>query len=99
MKALRGIVLDIPRQQSVVTDPTDETMRLLLLKEEVKDGSLTEELSEERRAEIGVDALERTTHELVFSYEYFNAEQVMRMPSLARKRWLSGEKVPKLFPS
>ena len=50
MKALRGIVLDIPRQQSVVTDPTDETMRLLLLKEEVKDGSLTEELSEERRA-------------------------------------------------
>ena len=78
MKALRGIVLDIPRQQSVVTDPTDETMRLLLLKEEVKDGSLTEELSEERRAEIGVDALERTTHELVFSYEYFNAEQVLR---------------------
>ena len=68
MKALRGIVLDIPRQQSVVTDPTDETMRLLLLKEEVKDWSLTEELSEERRAEIGVDALERTTHELVFSY-------------------------------
>ena len=52
-------------------------MRLLLLKEEVKDGSLPT-MSEERRAEIGVDALERTTHDLVLSYDYFNAEQVLR---------------------
>ena len=35
-------------------------------------------MSEERRAEIGVDALERTTHDLVLSYDYFNAEQVLR---------------------
>lgn len=77
MKALRGLVLDIPRQQSVVRDPSDDSMRLLLLKEEVKDGSLPT-MSEERRAEIGVDALERTTHDLVLSYDYFNAEQVLR---------------------
>lgn len=77
MKALRGLVLDIPRQQSVVRDPSDDSTRLLLLKEEVKDGSLPT-MSEERRAEIGVDALERTTHDLVLSYDYFNAEQVLR---------------------
>ena len=68
-------------------DPSDDSMRLLLLKEEVKDGSLPT-MSEERRAEIGVDALERTTHDLVLSYDYFNAEQVLRrlLPRVATCR-------------
>jgi tRNA (guanine37-N1)-methyltransferase len=78
MKHLKGFVLDMPRQRSVVNDPTDEAnSRLLLLKEEVKDASFPS-ISPDFRAELALDDLPLTTHELRLGYDYYNAEHVLR---------------------
>ena len=78
MKHLKDFVLDMPRQRSVVNDPTDEAnSRLLLLKEEVKDASFPS-ISPELRAELALDDLPLTTHELRLGYDYYNAEHVLR---------------------
>ena len=78
MKGLKGLVLDLPRHRSVLSDPDgDPDTRLLLLKEDVKDRALPT-LSAEQRERLEVDKLEVREHDLTLGYDYFNAEQILR---------------------
>lgn len=52
-------------------------MRLLLLKEEIKDKALPT-LSKEKRDKAGIDELPVIDYDLRLEYDYFNAEQILR---------------------